>query len=36
MSKITKKQYEKYLNEVGESFPEEYFIIGGKKRRMNY
>lgn len=36
MSKITKKKYEKYLNEVGESLSEEQFIIGGKKRRMNY
>lgn len=36
MSKITKKQYEDYLNEVGLSLSDEKFIIGGKKRRMNY
>lgn len=34
--KITKKQYEQILNEIGESFDEDKFIIGGKFRRMKY
>jgi hypothetical protein len=29
----TKKQYEEYLNEIGEVLPDEHFIIGGKMRR---
>lgn len=36
MMKITKKQFEQYLNEVVECLPEEDFIIGGKYRRMKY
>ena len=30
--KLTRKEYEEYLNEVGKSLPEEEFIIGGKQR----
>lgn len=33
---ITKKEYEQYLNEIGECLSEEQFIIGGKFRRMEY
>lgn len=33
---ITKKEYEQYLNEIGECFDEDKFIIGGKFRRMKY
>lgn len=32
----TRKEYEKYLNEVGKSLSEDEFIIGGKMRRMPY
>lgn len=32
----TRKDYEEYLNEVGESLSEDEFIIGGKMRRMPY
>lgn len=31
--KKTKKEYENYLNEIGLSLDEDYFIIGGKKRK---
>jgi len=31
--KITRKQYEEFLNEIGKLLPEEEFIIGGKQRR---
>jgi hypothetical protein len=34
--RITKKEYEEFLNEVGESLSEENFIIGGEMRRMKY
>ena len=34
--RITKKEYEEFLNEVGESLSKENFIIGGKMRRMKY
>jgi hypothetical protein len=33
--KITKKQYQQYLNEIGESLSDEEFIIGGKFRKRN-
>lgn len=34
--RLPKKEYEIYLNEVGESLQEESFIIGGKLRRIKY
>ena len=34
--KPTRKNYEKYLNEVGMNLEREAFIIGGKFRRCNY
>ena len=34
--KYTKKQYEEYLNELGESLSEEEFIMGGKMRLGKY
>lgn len=34
--KITKKQYQQYLNEIGESLSDEEFIIGGKFRNTKY
>ena len=34
--KKTKKEYEKYLNEIGLSLDEDHFIIGGKKRNGKY
>lgn len=36
--KYTKKDYEDYLNRLGDEgcLPEESFIIGGKLRRMRY
>lgn len=34
--KYTKKQYEEYLNELGESLSEEEFVMGGKMRRGKY
>lgn len=34
--KKTKKEYEKYLNEIGLSLDEDHFIIGGKKRKGKY
>lgn len=36
MKTPTKKDYTEFLNEIGESFSEENFIIGGKLRRMKY
>ena len=32
----TRKQYERYLNEIGECLDEEKFIVGGKMRRGKY
>lgn len=34
--KKTKNNYENYLNEVGETLPEEFFIMGGKLRHGDY
>lgn len=34
--KKSKKEYQEFLNEVGENLPEEEFIIGGKLRRGKY
>lgn len=36
IKKGTKKQYEEYLNEIGEGLSEEEFIIGGKMRNGKY
>lgn len=36
MSKYTRKAYEEYLNELGDSICEEAFIMGGKKRHGKY
>ena len=36
IKKGTKKQYEEYLNEIGEVLSEEEFIIGGKMRNGKY
>ena len=30
---ITRKQYQQYLNEIGESLSDEEFVIGGKFRK---
>ena len=34
--KKTKKNYEEYLNEIGDVLPEESFIMAGKFRRGKY
>lgn len=36
MAKISKKEYELFLNENGKSLPKEAFVIGGKMRNMPF